>query len=226
MGDYYTWAEFVAEVKKLLPIEAQRVGVGTTATDYLTSLIRQAVIDLQRVVPGFQINHETLYHPEDLVAEGHAMRGVKPPQSAFRSLSLTNIYTDDEDVQQILRWPGIPHPWGGRFDLVNGLVPVNDGNCRYSIDNAGYTFYVYPVPTTDGECWLVSMFWDGQKLDFQDDEQVPFSEAAALAVSYFVKGNTAPEVEDSIQNGAYWMDRYEKQKPKLYLDDKAKRGVN
>jgi hypothetical protein len=72
----------------------------------------------------------------------------------------------------------------------------------------------------------VSLFWDGQKLDFQDDEQVPFSEAAALAVSYFVKGNTASEVEDSIQNAAYWMDRYEKQKPKLYLDDKAKRGVN
>lgn len=224
MSDYYTWAGFVAEVRKLLPIEAQRIGVGTTATDYLTSLIRQAVIDLQRVIPGFCINHETLYYADDLVAEGHCMRGVKPPQSGFKSLSICNTYTDDDDERVIDRYPGVPYPWEKRFDLINGQVAVNDAKCRYAIDSAGYTFYVYPFPKE--ECWIVSMFWDGQKLDFQDDEQVPFSEAAALAVSYFVKANTSLEVEDGIPAADKYQERYEKQKTKLFLDDKAKRGVH
>lgn len=218
-NDYYTWAEFVAEVKKLLPIEAQRIGVG--ATDYLTSLIRQGVIDLQRVIPGFTVNHETIYNPNDLVREGYAMRGVKPPQSAFRDLSIFRI--PEDHTEEVIRRHGIAHPWSGRFDLISGDVPTNDDKARYCIDPQGYTFYVYPM--NEDEDWLVSLFWDGQKLDFQDDEQVPFSEAAALAVSYFVQAKTSMTADDSIQNKDAYMRDYELQKPKLYLDDKAKRGV-
>jgi hypothetical protein len=226
-NDFYTWAEFVAEVRKLLPIEAQRVGVGSTATDYLTSLIRQACIDLQRVIDGFTINHETIYYPDDMVREGYAMRAVKPPQSKFRDLSIFRIldYTDSTSVprQQVTRYHARAFPWANRFDLVNGSVSINDGSAFYSIDPAGYTFYAYPMK--QGECWMVSLFWDGQKFDFEDEEQVPFSEAAALAVSYFVKANTSLEVEDGIQNAAYYRQMYDQQKTKLHIDDRAKRGI-
>lgn len=218
-NDYYTWAEYVAEVEKLLPIEVNRIGVG--ATDYLTSLIRQGVIDLQRVIPSFRVNHETLYYPNDLVQEGMAARGVKPPQSSFKSLSIStiNVAGDADHEDQVIRAHGEPWPWELRWDLINGNVPSNDGKCRYSIDPQGYTFYVYPWHPN--EQWILSMFWDGQKLNFQDDEQVPFTEASALAVSYFVKANTAPEVEDSLQGAALWQSKFEAQKPKLYMDHKA-----
>ena len=218
MSDYYTWSEFVAEVKKLLPIESQRIGVGSTATDYLTSLIRQGAIDLQRAIDGFKINHETIYHREDMVQEGLAMRLVKPPQSAFRGLS---IFRNDAG-EIVSRFDGVAYPWAKRFDLINGVVPSNDGVCRYSIDDAGYTCYVYPMP--EDQDLMVSLFWDGQKFDFKDDEQVPFSEAAALAVSYFVRSNTSLEVEDGMQNSTKYAELFERQKTKLYIDDKDKRG--
>ena len=149
-NDYYTWSEYVAEVNKLLPIEASRVGVG--ATDYRTSLIRQGVIDLQRVIPSFRVNHETIYYPEDLVREGWAMRGVKPPQSAFKSLSIFRI----KDGELYSRNHGEAYPWRDRFDLIYGKVASNDRLCRYAIDDQGYTFYVYPMD--EEQCWMVSMF--------------------------------------------------------------------
>lgn len=218
MADYYTWAEYVAEVKKLLPIEAQRVGIGTTATDYLTSLIRQAVIDLQRVIPGFQLRHETIYDQSDLVREGMAMRGVKPPQSSFKDLSIFRV-TDDQIGS---RFHSVPHPWEKRFDLVYSRTASNDGSARHCIDPEGSTFYVYPIP--EGENWKVSMFWNGQKLNFRDEEQVPFTEASCLAVMYFVKAHTSAEVEDNVQNKIDYKREYELQKPKLYISDKESRG--
>lgn len=203
---------------KLMPIEAQRIGVGSTATDYRTSLVRQAVIDLQRVIPGYRLNHETIYYADDLVREGLAMRGVKPSQSAFKSLSIFRITDGECDA----RFNGVPHEWKDRLKLVHGTAEVNDKQARYSIDDAGYTFYVYPMP--EDETWFVSMFWDGQKLDFQDGEQVPFDEPAALAVSYFVMANTAIQVKDDLAKNERFMRLYEMQKPKLYLSDKQRRG--
>lgn len=216
--DYYTWAEFIAEVKKLLPIDAARVGVG--AEDYLTSLIRQACIDLQRVVPGFCINHETIYYPNDVAREGMAVRLVKPPQSKFRGLSIFKLKDGVVDS----RYHAVPHPYENRFDLINASVAVNDGDARYSIDHAGYTLYAYPIPNDDTD-WYISMFWDGQKLDFQDGEHVPFTEAAALAVSYFVRKETHQEVEAALPESARSDVKYREQKTKLYLDDKERRGV-
>lgn len=206
---------------KLLPIEAQRVGVGSTATDYRDSLIRQAVIELQRIIPGYRINHETIYYPGDLVQEGLAKRGTRPPQSIFKDLTIFRINSSGECDA---RHAGVPHDWNLRLELVHGSVCVNDKQCRFSMDPSGNrTFYIYPMP--EDENWLVSMFWDGQKLDFQDDEQVPFTEAAARAVALFVKANSASDVEDDIQKKRDAAEEFEKMKPKLFIDDKESRGA-
>lgn len=215
-NDYYTWAEYVAEVKKLLPIEAQRVGVGDSASDYLTSLIRQAVIDLQGIIPSFVVNHETIYYPQDMVREGLAMKLTKPPQSALRQVLVFQI----DSTGKLFLFEAVPFPWEKRRHLFNGEVDVNDGKARYCIDPSGHTMHVCPMPEDN---WMVSLIWDGKKLDFQDEEQVPFTERSALAVSYFVKAHTAPEVEDAPSQGAYWRDQYEKIKPKLYIDSKDER---
>lgn len=216
--DYYTWSQYVEKVKELLPIEAQRVGVGNTATNYLTSLIRLAVIDLQRTIPGFKNNHETIYGTSDLVREGFALRGVLPPGAEFESLSV--FMTEDDECKY--RMHGVAFDWNKRFDLINGVVPVNDGNCRYAIDPAGHTFYVYPMP--EEQCWALSLFWNGHKLDFGADDRVPFDEASILAVSYFVKDNTSVEVEDSLPNSNSFSVKYQREKSRLYLDDKKRRG--
>lgn len=217
--DYFKWSEYVAEVKKLLPIEANRVGIGNTAGDYLDSLIVQAVLDLQRVIPSYRLNHETIYHPSDMVREGLTMKLIKPPQSSFRGLSIFKI---DPDTGEVTRYHGEPYPYADRFNLINGVVPSNDGVARYSIADDGRTMYVYPMP--EEENWFVSMFWDGQKFTFGADDRVPFPLQSALAVSYFVKANTSLEVEDDIGNKRDYKDDYEKQKPKLYIDDKERRG--
>lgn len=216
-NDYYTWSEFVGEVKKLLPIESQRVGVN--ATDYLNSLIRQAVIDLQRVVPGFCIGHETIYYKADMVQEGSASRFVLPPQCKFRDMTM---FTDLDDGS-CQRNPVKHFSWDDRFALIEGSVAVNSGVGFCSVDMAGKTAYVYPTPID--EEWNVSFFWDGTKLDFKDEEQVPLTEAAALAVSYFVKGHTSLEAEDNASSMSAYLALYAQQKTKLYLDWKDSRGV-
>ena len=219
--DYYTWAEFKEEVLKLLPLDRKRIGettaTGDTASDFLNSLMVQAVIQLQRVIPSFRTNHETIYYPEDMVREGMACRISKPPQSAFRDLSLFRI-NEDETVD---RHQGVPYSWANRFDLVNGAVPSNDSDAHYSIEPSGATLYVYPMP--ENECWLVSLFWNGQKVDFDDEEKVPFSQAAALAVSYFVKANTSMEIEDGVSAAEKYLKLFGDEKTRLYIDRKSTR---
>jgi hypothetical protein len=79
--------------------------------------------------------------------------------------------------------------------MIRGEEPVNDGNCRIAIDPLGYTFFVYPEVT---EGWVLSLTWDGLKLDFQDGEETPFTEEAAGAVAEYVKAKIAREVDRDI----------------------------
>jgi hypothetical protein len=202
----YTWAQFVDAVLGMLTVDASRLGSGflevTTvnglrrlqAGDYRLAMLRQGVIQLQGVMESYRLNHETLYLPStDLVTEGCASRGVKPPQSVIRDVWLAQIHTDATTGQQsCTRFPTRAWPWEDRFSLVNGKVPVNDGQGVFCIDPQGYTFYVYPEVF---DCWMLSIHWDGLKLDFKDAEETPFDEATVGAVAEYVKAKISREVE-------------------------------
>ena len=186
-----TWTAFSDLVETLLGIDKDRVG----AEAYTPAMIRQGVIELQMLVDGYKLNHETLYVPsDDLVLEGMASRGVKPPQSAIRDVWLCESWLDDDDDRtKSTRYLVERCNWQDRFSLIHGTADMSNGRGLYCVDPQGYTFYIYPG--LDSDDWVVSMHWDGLKIDFADAEETQLDEACALAVAEFVKAKIAREID-------------------------------
>lgn len=188
MDDELTWKEFTDMVLGMLTVDASRDGTETFRDRY----IRQGVILVQSLVEEFTLNHETLYYPSDLVVEGRASRGVKPPQSVIQDLFFIRIDTASGKCTRT----GVDlYPWSKRFDLIKGSASLNGGRALTAIDNEGYTFYIYPEVR---DCEMISMFWNGQKLDFRDDESVPFTEQMAMTVAELVKAKFARDSESDL----------------------------
>jgi len=188
------WLDFKNAVKELLTVDKNRQGMGT----YIDTIIRVAVVDLQNNIPAFRVNHETLYLPGDFVQEGAAGRAVLPPQAALRDCFMSKVFTDGSSE----RHPVNQYPWDDRFALVHGTAAVNDSAGLICIDPNSYTFYAYPYMVTG---WILSVFWDGQKLDFQDAEETPFTENETFCVSLYVKAMIAREVNRDMDAFAAYM---------------------
>ena len=203
---WFTWSEFKEEVLKLLPVDRRRVGPGMQDEDgqegFLTAKIKQGCIDIQQFVPRYRANNESIYLPEDLVVEGAASRGVLPQQALIRDVWFWA-------VAKTTRYPVVDFPYDRRFELVNGLETLPDNQGRIAKDPSAYTFYLYPEVKDDN---AISIFWDGIKTDYGDDEHVPFDLQAAGAVAAYVKGHIMRDIEKDNagyatyfhpQNGSY-----------------------
>jgi hypothetical protein len=194
---YLKWGELKSTVRSLLTVDSSRLGIqdttdtatGKVIPGFISLMIRQAVLDLQHYIPAYRIGHETIYFPQDFVVEGHASRGVLPPLSQIQDIWMCNLSTSE-------RYPVLhDFPWEHRFELVNGMVTLPDNNGRVCIEADAYKFYAYPIITGS---MVLSVFWSGEKTNFQDCEETPFDEAAALAVAQYVKGQIAREVENDL----------------------------
>jgi hypothetical protein len=209
--------------------------------------IRQGVIDVQSFVPAMKVGHETLYRPSDFADEGKASLAVLPPQAEVRDAFLFN-YNDGT------RYPLLQFPWERRFELVTGsnldLIANNGCIC---IDPAGYKFYVYPginslvkAPTasittdptvqilsdTAGPVasertadFILSVNWDGQKLDFKDWEQTPFTEEMAAAVADYTMARIKLIVDENPAIAGQFMGQYQTKRTNLYLNSKLRTRV-
>lgn len=103
-----TWGEFVGMVKDLMTVDSDRAGTEA----YVRAIIRQGTINVQQSIDEYRINHETVYQPQDLVREGRASKGVKPPQSVIKDVQLIKILTNP-DGTPISEIPGLS--FGGSF---------------------------------------------------------------------------------------------------------------
>lgn len=178
-------------------------------------MIRQAVIHLQSLIPAFRFNHETVYHGSDFVTDGFASRGVKPPESLIQEV---HIFKTLPKIGKVERYPTQVIDWERRYELVHNQVAVNGGTGYICVDNQGYTFYAFPE-IFDG--WGVSIFWDGLKLDFKDDEETPFTEMMADAVHLFVRARISREVNHNLPEYESYMKEFQSRKPALFVDAKA-----
>lgn len=209
--DQYTWGTWCAAVKGFLTVDAARRG----AEGFVDGMIRQAAIDLQTFLAVYRIGHETMYWPGDFVKEGYASKAVLPPQAEVKDAWLC-------DTSAGVRYPMKDCSWMSRVSLVTGNVPLNDRNGRICIDSYGYTFYAYPAIE---EPFALSLFWDGLKLDFKDDESVPFDEPSALAAAEFVKGKLAREVDRDINMHNSYMQSYFLKRGDLYITAKRRTRI-
>jgi len=199
-NDWKSWGEFKSAVRNLLPLDKNRLGLqdktdedGKLVPGYISLMIRQGVIDLQRFIPAFRKNHETLYYPADFAADGAASRGVLPP---FAQVTDAYLWNNEDST----RYPLNPFPWDLRHELTSGQCALIDNNGKLCIEPDAYKFYVYPK--VEGQ-WILSLNWDALldsgKSEFADDELVPFPEDAEFAVAEFVKGHIRREVDRDMQ---------------------------
>lgn len=219
-ADWYKWSEFKALVRSLMPLESQRLGlqdVGTTP-GYISLQINQAVIDLQNYIGAYRKNHEDIYLPSDLVTDGEASRGACPPGAILKEFWIYNGVTR-------ARYPAHPFPFERRYELINGQVSIDDQHARIATDDHGETFWVFPKIEGD---LMLAVLWDGMgesggiKLEFKEDELVPFEEDAAQAVADYVKANLAREVDKNLQDRESYQNSYLTKRKELHLRHKNK----
>lgn len=214
--DHYTWKQFKAVVMGFLPVDANRLGAET----YNESLLRQGVIHFQSLIPALKINHEAIYHPSDLTVDGRASRGTKPPQSTIKDIWLFETNPDDRSKGK--RHPVTEIPWSRRFELINGTAGVASEALICVEPGGDHSFYIYPE-VFDG--WLVSMFWDGAKLDFKEEEQVPFTEQLALTVAEFMRAKIEREVKRDLSMANSFEGSAANSGALMFLDLKEQSGV-
>lgn len=245
----WTWEEFNRHVDGLCPLEAKRV-FGEMNTDgssvYYRKQIRQAVLDLQHYIPEFQKNRETVYFHEDFAEDGHAHVGALPPQS-----KPTEAYYFNSDKRE--RFGVVQIPWESRFhmttkeysDTLNEsytvLTAASIGALAVAetinmLKSAGRRhvglmavsprhdqFYLYPQIKGP---WVFSLFWNGHKLDYRDCEHVPFDEATAQTVAFYVQGMFLSYIERNPQEAAARLQFYNAERAKLYIKMQSKGFVN
>ncbi len=82
------------------------------------------------------------------------------------------------------RSPFVDFDWEDRYSLINALVNVVDQYPKLAIDPRG-AFYAYPAITGNDQ---IRLFWDGIKIDYEDDDEVPYDSQCAVVAADYVKG--------------------------------------
>jgi hypothetical protein len=243
-GDCWTWAQFNAFVDSLCPLESKRI-FGQMNADgssvYYRRAIRQAALDLANFIPEFCKNHETLYYNQDFAEDSEASVGALPPLAAVESAWYCNM-------DRLQRFPVMQVPWERRFELTEKrrdpfnyrseffvatatsiaageIIALLNGQTRpqriglMAVSPKHDQFYLFPKIKCE---WIFSLFWDGQKLDYRDDEHVPFEEEAAQAVAWWVQAQFANYIERDAQRGQVFMLQYTNKRSNIYTRTKEK----
>ena len=240
--DWWTWADFNAAVDGLCPLEVTRI-FGQMNADgssvYYRNQIRQGVLDLCHFIPEYAKSNETIYFNQDFVPDGHAHVGTMPPQAAIESAWFYS-------TNRMRRYQVKQVQWERRFemtererrreknedwqfvqtaaslDAICKLRELGDGRHPeffMAISPRHDAFYLYPQ--VNGE-WLFSMFWSGKKLDYRNEEYVPFHEEAAQAVAWYVASKFAGYVERDAARAQEFAMLYANKRTNLFLDGQAK----
>lgn len=220
----FTWGQFVAEVLALLPVDSQRIG---PVQPYILLLIRQAVIELETMIPWLRTGHESLYQASDFVGEGWASKAALPPQARIKDAFIVEY---DRACNGAPRQPAhckryklFDFPWEHRMALINAGVATNGGIAQICFDAQSETFYVYP---NIRDCQNVSLFWDGLKVNFQENEMTPFDEQMTLVVADYVKSKTSREIDKDLPLAESYNNTYKSGRRLMFINMKDRAQTN
>lgn len=204
-----TWAQFTTAVRVDLPVDSQRIGIATGTPNYLDSQLLHAVVELQTLIPYYQLGHETVYGPDDVILEGLASVGSIPfqakPQDAYYKRT----------GKQCVSQPLATYDWGNRYDLVCGNPRITSGQFLIAINPQGTRFTVFPRITTDHQ---VNLFWNGVKKSFADADLVPFDDDFVQAVALFVSSELSRKVDHDLPEHQSYDLSYRQKRQLLYAD--------
>lgn len=215
-----TWTQFMATVDEHLSVDANRRGL----EDFRERMMKNAVVNLQRYIPSYQIGHSTTYQVADMDEIEHAMLGNLPAgctPHAFWIIS-NKVGSDlvahpDCNRNRLDMWQ-----WDNRQHLICGVCNCDERLYAYSISPQAKTFLIHPILNTDTELLLV---WQGIKIDFVGADVVPFPEQAAEAVAAYVKWRILLEVD---KNPALAQQQYgilKMLRSDLYLEERDKKSA-
>lgn len=238
------WSDFVLAVGEHLVTDATRRGIEV----FRVRQIRNAVIDLQRFVPGFREGNQTTYQVANATAVGCAHLLDMP--AGARPKSLYMVDTAANVNQDRCRHRLDFYPWLRKHELVDGRLnyggwlgglwagtvpPVppqvgwgvsggwltSKGYC-YTVGPHARNFLVYPQMTATSQ---LELFWDGIKTAYNDGDTVPFNDQCAEAAAYWVKAKIGAYVNnDSTLMQMAWAD-YVRARRLLYTDWKSTQRI-
>ena len=206
-----TWLDFVAAVRVDLPVDGDRINVATGVTNYLDRQILYAAIQIQQLIPFYQVGHHTTYGPNDLIQEGMASIGVIPQGQQCRPLDAYYRMTGAQCVSQPLQ----PYPWGNRHDLICGNPRIINTQFLMAIDPWGLQFTVFPAV---GCYHHIDLTWNGVKTSFVNADETPFDMDVVEAVGLFVKAKISRLVDHDLQENNSYMAEYLRRRSLLYAD--------
>ena len=203
-----TWATFKQAVKDQLTVDAQRLSLN----NYIEALIKRAVLDLQRYITCLREGHETTYAADDLDTVANASSGTMPDNAEFRSAWYVTTGTNC-CRQPLVLYPG---GWANRHDLICQHAGVT--NCQYYIviNPQATEFIVFPLVESDRE---VQVTWDGVKLDFDDEDELPvvYDDTVVNAVGLYVKAHLARETRNDATAFVLYMGTERQMPPGTYF---------
>jgi len=186
-----TWLQFIALVKEHLTVDANRRGTET----FVTRVIKNAVIDLQRFIIPYRDGHTTTYAAIDLDEHGSAQLGQFPSGAKPKAIyfQTTKDGADPECLRNRMDW----FPWKDRQVLICGAFRCQRGAYFYAVGPMAKNFIVYPKVSVD-ELTTILVVWEGLKLNFADVDIVPWPDEAAEAVAFYVKAQINLNIDRNI----------------------------
>lgn len=174
-----------------------------TLNKYVSLLIKNALIDIQRYVEEYRSGHVNHYGPGDVEIHGTASIGRLPigayiEQMRMRTTGYTcrNYHLNRE-------------AWDARFNLS-----CCDAVYKVAINPVGHDFWVNPqiIPGRQLE-----LHWNGIKTSWQDSETVVFDGDVALAVADYCMIYLSRRINNDNQASAAYQQSYMQKRKDLYL---------
>jgi hypothetical protein len=209
-----TRAEFQTIVDEHLGVDASRRG-----TENLRArAARDALMDLQRFIRAYRQGHQTTFVEADLTTKTKAHLGTLPTGAkpkAFYIISTADADEDDvTDDPNCMRHRLGRVAWEDRRPMICGKVAAC--SYLYAISPFSKQFLVHPLINDETELLLV---WDGMKVAFEDDDEVPFPEQAAEAVAAYVKWKLLLEVDKRLDLAGAQYALYQARRLSLYREE-------
>lgn len=233
------WSEFVAEVTAQLSVDGTRRGLEA----FRNRFIRNAVLDLQRYIPGYRTGNTTTYGIGDVTKLDFCSLVEMPSGAKPKEIW---IYSTAAGADQYCkRYRCDFYPWAKRQDLICGKLDFMNWwrggawpggccpapadvvpNCNgfnwceqkgyvYTMAPHGKSFLVYPQISATNALILL---WDGYKTEFADGDTIPFPAGASEAVASYVKWRICLEVDKDIALSREFKAAWQERRLSLYRD--------
>lgn len=176
--------------------------------------MRAAAIDLQTYVTAFTAGHTGTFEEADMEQDGSASAAWLPDNLRLRAARLI------DETRDGLETPCVATAWEERIEK---LVRSLDRAARVAVDPKGRRFMVSPALVADSLSLVLE--FEGVKLDFEDEDCVPFDEDSAQAAAAYVNAALAQEWGEAIAQAAVWRQTYIEKRTNLYLKHRARAQV-